>query len=189
MPLKKILLLILCINLVVLQCASQDRIRSLKDLYLGIPVQAGFDNCQKYISGHPLWGIDSIGKRGIYSSFKQGKDHFPFPDSVSIRLLLAPSRAKAWDTPLWTDSTRGISIEAVLGNHSNSLQTSVRLYKELRKMLKKHYKKRKVNRPASYMYEELFSKGRSKDFPDCILVRGFEPSVNIYFVVLEYWGF
>gem|GEM_PF-4166338 len=62
---------------------------SADSFFAGIPILKGYNKWIEYINGEPGLGIDSIGKRGLYSSIKiNKKSHFPFPDSVEVKSLL-----------------------------------------------------------------------------------------------------
>jgi hypothetical protein len=182
---KKIAIIFFALAVSVNKAKAQDsgRVEGLFAFFAGAPIEYGFEECRIYIAAHPLLGIDSINnKRGIYSSFKAGFAHFPFPDSAQVRILLA-ERTKAWQMSLPGDTAKGISLEAVFEKGRAGKKASQSVYRDIRKELNKYYRMTTGDNT-----EMAFSKGVNEKFPDCLLATGYSSELRFYYVIIEYWG-
>lgn len=132
---KRALSVIACFTLLLtLKGKAQDttKIKSLNAFFAGIPITEGADSCKQFILTNPLFGIDSINEKGsIYSSPKSGmKDHFPFPDSVQVKISI--SLYKGWTVPVLRTlpmNTQIVSITALFGTGKSSGKASTEVYK------------------------------------------------------------
>ncbi len=184
MRLIKLIVILNFLLLLTLRTNAQDisEIKSLGDFFVGIPIFKGFDTCKEYIARNPFLGIDSIKKRGIYSSLKPGqKDHFPFPDSVKVKVLLSDKRSNTWRLNL-PDSAKGICIEAIFENNKAGKKASSVLFKQFYTILKSYYSKKWGDDMSVF-----FHKSGSKNFPDCLLIREFNDDLHGFYIILEYW--
>ena len=95
---------------------SPDTITTLDSFFAGIPVKEGFAKWVEYLYNHPHMGLDSANYRGSYSSMKPGiKSHFPFPDSVQVKILAGDLLLKINETDKLLRSHE-LCIEAVFGD-------------------------------------------------------------------------
>lgn len=128
---KKIFLLS---RLFLLTCfaSSQDTggISSLDDLFVGIPLKEGYPKWVEYISAHPFLGFDSANNRGVYSSMKQGiKTHFPFPDSVLVKLLAERQSVVIGGKTLISYTMK---IEGVFGKRNGAREVAKDCFRKLK---------------------------------------------------------
>lgn len=152
-------------------------IRSLDDLFVGIPLKEGYPKWVEYISAHPFLGFDSANNRGVYSSMKPGiRTHFPFPDSVLVKLLAERQSVVIGGKTLISYSMK---IEGVFGKRNNAKEAAKDCYRKLKKLLRPYYR----NFDGTY-----FRKGHSPAFPDCSLEWGYLSKIDYYIVLLEIYS-
>jgi len=185
MHLRKLLLILVCILSMTSKTEAQNtRVKSLDVFFGGIPVSEGIHSCTQHILKDSTLGIDSITPKGIYSSFKpEKKNHFPFPDTVEVKIILVTY--KGGPVPTFKElpvGSKGIAIAGIFGTDKQSRKTSDEVYKQLKKKLADYYAKAEED-GTEIMY---FSKGLTKDFPDCSLIK-YPNAVKRYCVILEYW--
>ena len=182
---KKICVLILLILYFYLVPAQgKDNIETLDHFFAGVPLKDDFAKWFYYIREHPFLGIDSAGKRGYYSSFKAGiKNHFPFPDSMPVKLLFKRTVFRDSLTNNFFDSVAIIMIEGVFASDKSGRKKSKEIFKEIRKKMRNHYKQQDISRDGSGYW---FKKGRSENFPDCSLWQGYEDEKKFYYVLIAY---
>ena len=168
-------------------CAqSSSANESLDRYFAGLPVRESYEMWVRYIIRHPHLGVDSINERGGYSSFKPGiKDHFPFPDSIQVKILFQKTLYYDSITNISIDSTNEISIEAVFPNNKLGRRGSAKVFNEVRKVLRRNYTSG-VFENYSNGYGVLFSRGRNENFPDCSLSKGHSKELRFYFVMITY---
>jgi len=164
---------------------TPGKILTLDTYFNGIPLRLGYDEWVKYVAAHPSMGIDSSNDRGIYSSYKAGmKSHFPFPDSLLVKILLIKDRGKAWQQPApYVDTTKGVAIEVVTGNNKEARKTAAAIFKQLRKELESYFEKRVFTNFG----EASFYQGKTEQFPNVTLIKAYSKELHFYFVMIEYW--
>jgi len=119
---------------------------------------------------------------GNYSSFKVRASHFPFPDSINVKILFRKVLLLDQESRSFTDSSYELYIEGVFGKTKASEKASAEFYETLRRKLSKYY------RTQNSLGEEssAFSIGKNDNYPNCRLTRLFSPSLKTYFVILFY---
>ncbi|MEO7982734.1 MAG: hypothetical protein ABI688_01505 [Bacteroidota bacterium] len=184
---KKLLLLLLAF-LPVLRAPAQDqrKIESADSFFAGVPLQKSYENWVLYIATH--FGIDSSNKTGVYSSFKPDtKSHFPFPDSVPVKILLYTAVNTQVSAKIPVDTVRYILIEGVYAGNKIGRKDAYAYFDQLRRMLKVYYKKN-----STYAEDAAYFSGSiNKNFPDITLERGYIKERDFYYVILmcmyDYW--
>jgi hypothetical protein len=163
---------------------TEDSITTIDDFFTGIPVKAGFAKWVEYLYKHPYLGLDSANNRGSYSSLKPGiKSHFPFPDSVQVKILAGNMLRKIPGIDKLIVQQE-LFIEAVFGNGKAGEKSAREYFEQLKNLLKKYYKKR-----DTYSYDRVYySKGVNKDFSDFMITVDYSEELNFYFVMLVYEG-
>lgn len=163
---------------------EKNNAESLDHFFAGVPLKEDFVKWFNYINGHPYMGIDSSGKRGFYSSLKRGiKSHFPFPDSLPVKLLLKKTIFRDSITNEAFDSAASIMIEGVFPDNKAGRKQSRELFKEIRKTLRRYYRQEIV---SNYSAGSWFKKGKIDNFPDCSIWQGYEESRKFYYVLIGY---
>ena len=177
------------ISLIVFKCffssaQQSNRFATLDRFFAGIPLQSTFENWFDFISEHPHLGVDSTTKKGNYSSFKQGiENYFPFPNSLSIKILFKNTIFVDPTTFQIVDSFKTIDILGDFGINKAGRKESVKFYKGLRKELMKNYRYefKDYEGEASWFY-----KGKNRNFPNCSLHFGYSEELKFYYVILSY---
>ena len=162
---------------------SNNAIETLDDYFAGVPLKEGFDKWARHLMADPLIGLDSFNERGIYSSFKPGiKTHFPFPDSIKVKILVTKVVYYDSITKKSFDSTSEISMEAVFENNKAGKKASIAVFKKLRKGLGKHYDREDMSSSGTLW----FTRGRTQEFLNCYLLQDHADDLGFYFVMLNY---
>jgi len=164
--------------------AQNNSNESLDQYFAGIPLREGFEKWVHYVFNHPYMGVDSFNERGIYSSLKPGmKSHFPFADSVKVKLLFQKTIYYDSVTNVSTDSTHEISIEGIFPHNKIGRKQSVKAFRDLSKSLKAKYKRIAIE----YSGRSLsLRQGRSESFPDCSIHQGYYEELRFYYVMINY---
>lgn len=158
---------------------SADTITTLDIFFAGIPVKEGFTKWVEYLYKHPHLGLDSANYRGSYSSLKPGiKSHFPFPDSVKVKILAENELRKIPNVNNLIRHNKLI-IEVVFGNSNESETSSRKCFEQLKKIVKKYYKIR-----DNYKSKIDYSKGININFPDFTLLIDYSKELDFYFVMM-----
>ncbi len=157
-----------------------DTITTLDSFFAGIPVQQGFAKWVEYLYKHPNMGLDSANNRGSYSSLKSGASHYPFPDSIQVKILAGDELFDIKGVKKLVRS-HDLYIEGVFGNHKRSEKNTWKCYGQLHKLFKKYYSVR--NSGFSSVY---YKKGVNDKFPDFSMHIGFSPELNFYYILLIY---
>jgi hypothetical protein len=166
------------------QAQENNNNETLDDYFAGVPLKEDFAKWFYYVRQHPFLRIDSIGKRGYYSSFKPGiKNHFPFHDSLPVKLLLKKTIFRDSLTKTAYDSVVIIMIEGVFTDDKDGRKKSRKAFKEIRKKLRRHYKQEDSSRDG---WGSRLKKGKSLNFPDCSIWQGYEDSKKFYYVLIAY---
>ena len=155
--------------------------KSLDDFFAGIPLQKGFAKWIEYISADSTIGIDSSNGRGFYSSIKKGRTHFPFPDSIQVKILISEEIFYDYMAkPAGQKET--ILMEGVFSSDDDGKQLSLFWMKQLKQEFKNRYKRHNGGNT-----EIDYSKSTDANFPDFTLNR-LPPGhgINYYVVILEY---
>ncbi len=181
--LKKIFFIFLAFFLCIATFAQEvKKIESLDSFFAGLPLQKNYEKWVEHIYTHPYLGIDSAGKKGLYSSFKPGiKSHFPFPDSVKVKLLLFTGLNIDPSRRFPNDTVRSVFIEGIFGSNKNAKKDADKCFNQLKSLLSNNYKIMNVN-PSGYAVG--FIKGINENFPDIILERGYFKEQGFYYVLL-----
>ena len=159
---------------------KQNTISSLDSFFAGIPLKKDYNAWVNYIVNHDGLGIDSARPMGIYSSFKNNyRNHFPFPDSIPVKLLLQTAVYKDPSNRFPNDTSRTVYIEGIFGNHKNSQREADKYFNVLYKMLKPYY--RNVYGSGSFVE---FTRGKTDRFPYVWLETGFFEEQKFYYVLL-----
>ena len=175
---------LLFLSSIIVPAQEKDNIKTLDHFFAGVPLTKDFIEWYHYIHDHPFLGIDSTGKRGFYSSFKPGiKNYFPFPDSLTVKLLLKKTVFSDSLTNKRYDSTAIIMIEGVFADNKTGRKKSREVFKEIRKNLKRYYKQEVKSLDGSGSW---FKKGKSDNFPNCSLWYGYEEDRKFYYVLIGY---
>lgn len=163
---KKILAIIFYLLLNIQgKCQSSDTVTTLDSFFAGIPVKEGFTKWVEYLYKHPHMGLDSANYRGSYSSLKPGiKSHFPFPDSVQVKILAGNELRKIPGIDKLIVHQE-LLIEAVFGNTRKGEKDALKCFEQLKKVFRKYYKTR-----TSYDSMVGYSKGVNDNFPPFILI-------------------
>jgi hypothetical protein len=159
------------------------KIESLDSFFAGIPLQKKYEQWVAHINSHPYLGIDSTNKKNIYSSFKPGvKSHFPFPDSIKVKLLLYSAINIDSLGKFPNDTIKTVSIEGIFGNNKKSRKEAYTCFNDL-KLLLKNYHGIKNDGPP---FDDAagFIKGINENFPDVMLFRGYNEEQHFYYVLL-----
>ena len=165
---------------------AQTNAESLDQYFAGAPIKGGFEKCVKYLVNSPFLSADSVTKRGIYASLRPGiRSHFPFPDSVSVKMLFLKTIFvdSISNTPF--DSSYEISIEGVFPDNRQGRRASAKFFFQLQKDLGKHYR----SSATSYIHEGQYcflSMGRTPEFPECSLEQSYYDKLKFYFVLINY---
>ena len=182
---KKIVFVLLLLPVCMGAPAQQEnKFATLDRYFAGIPLQSSFENWFYYISSRPWLGIDSTTRKGNYSSFKPGiKSYFPFPDSMTVKILFQKVIYISATTRQFIDSFKTIIIEGNFGSDKFARRESVRFYRGLRKQLMKNYRYeyRDYYNQASWFY-----RGKTNNFPYCSLYFGYSEKARFYYVTLSY---
>jgi hypothetical protein len=166
------------------QAQKKDNLETLDEFFAGVPLKNDFSKWYYYIKNHSYLGIDSTGKRGHYSSFKPGiQSHSPFPDSIPVKLLFKKTVFRDSLSSNDFDSTLLIMIEGIFAGDKSGRKLSEKVFNQLRKKLRSHYKQA-VNYVDFSGY--WFKRGKSTAFPDCSIWQGYEPDKKFYYVLISY---
>lgn len=180
---KKISLSFLIFSISIFSTAQGlKKIESLDSFFAGIPLQKSYDKWIEHINIHPYLGIDSVSEKGLYSSFKAGiKNHFPFPDSVKVKILVYSAINIDSSGKFPNDTVKRVSIEALFGSTKKAKKESYTYFNDLKSVLKNYYGTMNDS-PFGDAYG--FIKGKNRDFPDVMLFRGYLEAQNFYYVMI-----
>jgi hypothetical protein len=159
---------------------TENKITTIDDFFAGIPVKAGFEKWVEYLYKHPHMGLDSANYRGSYSSLKPGiKSHFPFPDSVQIKILAEDKLIKIQgiDTLI---RQQELLVQASFTNKKTSERNAWKCFEELKKTFKNYYRRRNSFVDAIY-----YSEGKTSNFPPFILQIEYSNKLGIYYVIIR----
>jgi len=163
---------------------AQDvkKIESLDSFFAGVPLQKNYEKWVLHIATN--FGIDSTNKDGVYSSFKSDKkNHFPFPDSVKVKILLSTAINKQTSKKIPVDTTRAVLIEGVWGNSKEDKREAHAYFNRLKSMLNVYY-----NKTTSFSENTLnFLESNNRKFPDISLEWGYLKELDFYYVTLMCW--
>lgn len=182
MQLKSVFLFFAIFLVVGTKAQDKQKIESLDDYFGGIPLKSGFAKWVEYLYRHPYMGLDSADYLGSYSSFKPGiQSHFPFPDSVLVKIragnqLVALYGAK--DTTVSHD----LLIEGIFGSGKEAEKAANKCYNQLHKLFKKHYR----YWTDFYKNRVFYQNGKNTAFPNFMMMVDFSKKNNFYFVMLVY---
>jgi hypothetical protein len=181
--LKKIFTISLAFLLCITTFAQKiKKVASLDSFFAGLPLQKSYAKWVEHINTHPYLGIDSVSKKGLYSSFKPGmKSHFPFPDSVKVKIMLFTGLNIDSSGRLPVDTVISAFIEGVFGNTRNAKKDADKCFNQLKSLLSKNYK---IMNSDPSGYGVGFIKGINENFPDVILERGYFKEQDFYYVLL-----
>lgn len=163
---------------------AQDikRINTLDSFFAGIPLQKRFEDWALFINSHQGLGIDSFSKMGIYSSLKpSGPAHFPFPDSVAVKIFITTGIDTDSSGKVLNDTTRSAHIAGLFGNAKKAEKEAERIYSFIQSLLKPFYHAMDTQSTA---FSIGFRNGMNSDFPDMTLDKGFSRISNSYYVRL-----
>lgn len=162
---------------------AQDstKVESLDAYFGGIPLQEGFTKWIEYITSSPNLGIDSSNSRGFYSSFKKEiKTHFPFPDSIPVRILLYEETIAGSKTNK-PSIKETVLIEGVFNDKKNSSTEMTNCFRKLYAQLNTYYL-RKDNSPG----ERYLFKSKNNNFPPVTIHKGYDIFLKFDYIILEY---
>ena len=182
---KRIFILFLFIScFLALPGQERQNVETLDHFFAGVPLKKDFANWYHYVRNHPQLGIDSVGVRGFYSSFKPGiGNSFPFPDSLQVKLLLRKTIFYDSVTQKPFDSLSTILIEGVFSDDKAGRKGSRVLFADIRKKLRRHYKDEVMYAGGS---GASFRDGKNSNFPVCSLWLGYERDKKFYYVIIGY---
>jgi hypothetical protein len=150
-------------------------------LFYNIPLTGGnYKKWKEEFKKRKDLGIDSIAGMGIYSSLKSG-DHFPFPDSIPVKLLI--------DTALIeTDSATYLfdllKIEGVFGDHKQSKNNVQSFYNDFVNKMKNYYLTVEAD---SIEKVTSFSGGKNYKFPSFRIYWGYLEELRFFYLVFEFY--
>lgn len=149
----------------------------LNTYFFGIPLHGDYVARVNYVSDTAMLGIDSVNSQGAFSSVKCGTNHFPFPDSVPVKILLMPESAVPL-TNHWS-----VNIEAVFSNDIRGRKKAYQCFSDVRELFRPYYKIE-----TSQYGENQFSKmtGKSDQHPNFIMYVEHDMRLNGWFVILSY---
>lgn len=161
--------------------AQKIKIESLNDLFAGVPLAEEPENWVNHIEAKAYWTFDSIGQRGRYYTLNDAAAHFPFPDSIKVRMLINRKKMPLRPGVPPEDTAKYILIEGIFGDGKNAKKASKFYYKQIKNLVSGHYKKNK------YLFTEdliLFSQGVNDRFPNLLIHLEYSEELKFYAVVL-----
>jgi hypothetical protein len=182
--LKKIIFILIFYFLSIATIAQElKKVETLDSIFAGIPLKRNFEKWIEHINTHPFLGIDSTGKQGIYSSYKSGiKSHFPFPDSIKVKLKIYSALNIDSCGQYSNDTIKIASLEGNFGNNKKAKKLSSESFKYMKLLLKNYYKT--VNEGGVFEDAAGFINGINENFPDVMLFRGYNEEKHFYYILL-----
>lgn len=179
---KKFLLLSLLLFSIERNYSQEAKqITHLKNFFLDIPIDQDFNEWINYIANH--LGIDSSSSDGIYSSIKENTaSHFPFPDSIKIKVRIFSAFRRNSENTASFDKAKFLFVEGIFGNTPDAKKQATKVFKEIVSSVSKYYKNIHYYEAGSYVQ---FRKGINENFPDCEINTSYYDKLNFYYVTLS----
>jgi hypothetical protein len=179
--LKRILSIHLAFSLCLSSFAQEiNKVESLDSFFAGIPLQKKYEEWVLHIATH--FGIDSINKRGVHSSFKPGKrSHFPFPDSVKVEMSVYSFVNIDTTGRFPNDTGKSIIIQGVFEKGKKVKKDAWNCFNDLKSVLTSLYPNRNegIDKNSYGFYNSP-----NKKFPPVMLFRDYNQITGAYYVIL-----
>jgi hypothetical protein len=112
------------------------------------------------------------------------KSHFPFPDSIKVKLKLYTAINIDSLGRFSNDTIKTASIEGIFGNSKKAKKETYICFNNLKLLLKNYYGVKNDGPP--FKDAAGFIKGINENFPDVMLFRGYDEEQRFYYVLLIY---